>query len=221
MSMLRSEAKTLILSWLDDVNGGYFDSTTVNNWINLAQRHVQGELLGAGQNWYEKKVETSTVSGQADYVLPNYCRIVHRVELVLSGTGVNEDRRKLQELTINQQDMVSIASGKPTHYVIQKDRITLSPTVDQSNLTLRLYYSPLTTDLTSDSDSLDIPTEFSEYVCIIAAMNGFIKDDRNPANLLAKKQDYLDMLKRMAEDRTQDQARQVIMTTDYDSGGFI
>lgn len=219
--MTRSEIRTLILGWVDDPSGGYFDSTTVNTWINLAQRHVQGELLQAGQNWYEKPVETLTVSGQADYVMPSDLRIIHRVEYVLSGTGTTEDRRAIKELTINQQDAVSIALGSPTNYVLKKNRITLSPTPDTSNKVLRIYYSPMATDMSSDSDSPDVPTEFHEYVAIVAAFNAYIKDDRVPNNILVKKQEYLDMLKRMADDRTQDGPRQVVVVTDYDSQGFI
>lgn len=219
--MTRAEIKTYILGILDDPNGGYFTDSLLNTWINLAQRHVQGALLQAGQNWYEKPVETLTVSGQADYVLPTDTRVIHRVEYVLSGTGVDEDRRKLVELTINQQDAVSIALGAPTNYVIKKNRLTLSPTPDTSNKTLRIYYSPMTTDLTGDSDEPDVPEEFHEYVAIVAAFNGYIKDDRTANNLLIKKQEYLDMLKQMADDRTQDAPRAVVLTTDYSSEGFI
>ena len=216
--MTRLEIRTLILSWLDDINGTYFTSDQVNTWINLAQREVQKQLLQAGENWYMKPVETTTVASQADYVLPNDFIYLHRLEVVLSGSGPTENRQPVQSISTNEQDLLSIVLGTPTNFYIKKDRMTLLPTPSQA-WTLRLYYSPRVADLGSDSDSPDVPEQFMEYVAIIAAYNGFIKDDRAPDNLLIKKNEYIELLKQMAKDRTQDVPRQVVMVTDYDCGG--
>src|SRR4051812_22648575 len=137
--MTRAEISTLMMSWLDDTQQAYFTPAQVNVWINLAQREVQKLLLLAGENYYEKPVETLTVMNQADYVLPVDFIVEHRLEIVLSGTGVNENRLKLEAITTNEQDMISIAAGTPTNYYIKKDRVTLSPTPQQA-WTLRLYY---------------------------------------------------------------------------------
>lgn len=217
--MTRSDIRTLILQWLDDVQGAYFDSTTLNTWINLAQREVQKLLLQAGVNYYMTPVQTSTVSGQADYVLPSDFITLHRLEIVISGTGVNENRQPLGPITTNQQDLVLITSGIPTNYYIKKDRVTVSPTPDNT-YTLRLYYSPRVADLAGDSSTPDVPEQFMEYVAILAAYNGFIKDDRAPENIVAKKAKYEELLKQMASERTQDISRQVVVTRDYDSGYY-
>lgn len=217
--MIRSQLRTLILSWLDDPSGGYFDSTTLNTWLNLGQRQVQMKLLQAGQNWYMKPVETLTVSGQADYVLPSDFMVEHRLEYIVTGTGASEQRQPIGELTTNQQDLVAISLGTPTNYYIKKNRVTLSPTPDTSNKVIRLYYSPLVADMTADSDTPDVPEQFMEFVAILGAYDGFIKDDRAPQNLLVKKEKYEQLLDQMASDRTQDQSRQVVMVQDYDGGG--
>lgn len=215
--MTRSEIRTLMLSWLDDAQSGYFDATTCNTWINLAQREVQKRLLQAGNNFYLTPVFTSTVASQSDYVLPSDFVILHRLELVVSGTGVSENRTALLPITTNQQDLISIALGIPTNYYMKKDRVTLSPTPDQV-YTLRLYYSPRVADLSSDSDVPDVPEQFMELVPILAAYNGFIKDDRVPANLVEKRNQYEKLFDRMAAERNQDVSRQVVVTQDYDSG---
>lgn len=217
--MTRGEIRTLVLSWLDDPDAGYFTATQVNTWINLAHRQVQLQLLQAGQNWYMLPVESTTVNGQSDYLLPSDFIIEHRLELVLSGTGSNENRMALEEITTNQQDLIAIGLGTPTSYYIKKDRVTLSPTPNLAWL-LRLYYSPMVQDLTSDSNVPDVPEEFMEYVALLTAFNGFIKDDRVPSNLQSKKLEYEQLLKQMATDRTQDKSRQVVETTRYDWGAF-
>lgn len=217
--MTRSEIRTLILTWLDDAQSGYFDATTLNLWINLAQREVQKLLLQAGTNFYMEPVQTLTVSDQADYVLPDDFITLHRLEVVITGTGVNENRQPLGPITTNQQDLVQITSGIPTNYYIKKDRVTVSPTPDNEYV-LRLYYSPRVEDLTGDSDTPDVPEQYMEYVAILAAYNGFIKDDRAPENIVAKKAKYEEMLKLMASERTQDVSRQVVQTMSYDSGYY-
>lgn len=218
--MTRSEIRTLVLSWLDDTNGGYFTSSQVNTWINLAQREVQLKLLEAGENFYMKPVETTTVSGQADYVFPSDFITLHRLELVISGTGVNENRQPLSPITTNQQDLVAITSGIPSNYYIKKDRVTISPTPNAA-YTMRLYYSPKVVDLTSDTDTPDVPEQYMEYVALIAAFNGYIKDDRMAQNLMAKKEKFEKAIERIAEERTQDIARQVVMLNDYEPGYFF
>ena len=218
--MTRAELRTLMLSWLDDPDSGYFTAAQCNVWLNLAQRQVQMLLLQAGQNFYMKPVITTLVSGQADYVLPSDFVVEHRLEVVISGSGTSENRQPIIPITTNQQDLVSIASGTPTNYYIKKDRVTLSPTPNAA-LTLRLYYSPMVTDMTADADSPDVPEQFMEFVAILAAYDGFIKDDRAPQNLVLKKEKYETLLKQMSNDRTQDQSRQVIDVNGFHGYGAL
>jgi hypothetical protein len=210
--------KTLVWGWLDDPNGTYFTTTILDTWINLAQREVQKKLLNVGQNWYVKPVTTVTVANQQDYVLPTDFVSEHRLELITSGTGVNENPQPIKPITTNQKDLYAIGTGTPTVYSIKKDRVSLYPIPSQV-WTMRLFYSPIVTDLSSDSDTPDVPLQFQEYVAIIAAFNGFIKDDRAPQNLLTKAQEYENMLKKIAQERRQDQSRQVVDRGNYDSFG--
>jgi hypothetical protein len=211
---------TLMASWLDDPNQTYFTTANCITWLNLAQRHVQHELLQAGANWYLKPVETTMVVGQAEYVLPTDFIQEHRLEVVLSDYGTpNENCQAVTPITLNQQDMVSRRLGNPTNYYLKKDRMVLSPT-PQSALTLRLYYSPRVTDVSAASDALDVPEQFAEYVCLTAAFDGFIKDDRAPDNLVLKKNRYEEMIKKMAVDRVKDIPRQVVNVMDFDNYNF-
>jgi hypothetical protein len=218
--LTRAQISSLVLSWLDDVQQGYFDATSVNTWINLSQRQVQMELLQAGQNWYEQRVTTSTVVGQQDYQLPSDFMVLHRLEIVISGTGTNENRQPLTPITINQQDMVSIPNGTPTNYIMNKDRVTIYP-APQQVYTMRMYYSYRVADLVNDSDVPDIPEQFMEYSALLAAFDGFIRDDRAPENLITKKSKYENLLQQMKNDRSQDVARQVVTVNEFDYGAWF
>jgi len=215
-----SQIQTLLSSWLDDPNQSYFLPAQTLVWINNAQRQVQLQLIQAGQNFYEKPVETTLVINQSDYMLPSDFIELHRLEVVISGTAPNENRSPITEVTTNQQDLVALSTGTPVHYLIKKDRFTLFPCPDQA-LTLRLYYSPMVTDLANSTDVPDVPEEYMEYVCLLAAFNGFIKDDRAPQNLMAKKAEYETLLKQMAVDRTTDRSRQVVEVGGYGIGDWV
>lgn len=213
--MTRADLKQLIRSWCDDLRGTYFTDDQLNLYLNMAQREVQKQLLQAGENYYMKPVETLTVMGQSDYVLPVDFFYEHRIEIVLSGTGPTENKQSLVVITTNQQDLFSVVLGTPGSYYIKKDRITLLPT-PQQQWVMRLYYSPVVVDMTDDTDTPDVPLQFQEYVAVIAAFDCFVKDDRVPNNIQMKKDAYEKLLKQAAEDRTQDMSRQVVQISDYD-----
>jgi hypothetical protein len=224
--MTLSQIQTLVCSWLDDPQQTYFTPAQTQVWINLAHRQVQMLLLQAGENYYMKPVETNCVIGQSDYILPSDFMVEHRIEIILNNTGtsasvstVNENRQALTMLTTNEQDFVTITSGPPTNYYLKKDRFTIAPTPDQTYL-LRLYYSPMVADLVNSTDIPDVPEQYQEYTAILAAFNGFIKDDRMAENLSLKMQQFETLLKQMAEDRSQDVSRKVVQVQDYDMNNW-
>lgn len=212
--MVRSELRTLVNGWLDDPDAGYFTATTVNAWLNNAQREAQKQLVQVGENYYLKRTETPTIASQADYVLPSSFYKLHRIEVIISGTGTSEDRQRLAPITLNSQNYTTNSLGTPECYVLLKDRVTLFPTPD-SVKTLRLYYSYSIADMTSDTDSPDVPVEYHEYIAIMAAFNGFIKDDRVPSQLKEKADEYKVLMKQSATDRKQDGSRRVRNTAEY------
>lgn len=211
---------TLMLSWFDDESAGYFNPADTLQWLNFAQREVQKQLIMAGENYYVLPVETLLVVNQADYVLPSDFLKEHRIEIVVSGTGINEVKQPLVMITLNEADLVSSNSGTPMNYYIKKDRFTVLPTPSTAYV-MRMYYSYKIPELTLTSNIPDIPEEFMEYVALLAAYNGFIKDDRAPENLTMKITEYKDRLKQYADDRTQDSSRHVVMTSTYDANGWF
>lgn len=211
---------SLMISWLDDDQQTYFTPANTLMWINYAIREVQKQLVMAGQNYYVKPVESILVVGQQDYILPSDFLKENRIEIVLSGTGYNEVRQPLNCITLNEQDWSSNNLGTPCQYYIKKDRFTVMPTPDTA-LVIRMYYSPKIADVTLTTDIPDIPEEYMEYVALLAAFNGFIKDDRVPDNLSMKIKEYQEGFKSMKNERTQDGSRHIVMSQDYDCNGWF
>ena len=97
------ELENLVLSWLDDPNASYYTRPQLKVWINNAQREVQRRLIKAGENYYEIPVYTFNVDNIRGYSLPSDFLKVHKLEIVLSGSGVNENTQLIVPTTLVQQ----------------------------------------------------------------------------------------------------------------------
>ncbi len=223
MAFTFADLKNLIWYWVDDVNpdgtgaGSYFTTAQVGVFLNNAQKEVQKQLVTSGELYYQKTIETVTVANQADYVLPSDFLDLYRLEYVESGTGDLESRRMLLNISLNQQFRFGNAPGSPYGYTIRGNRLTLYPTPDTSNKTLRLYYAYVAADMVNPTDVPDVPPQYQEYIAVLAALDCFVKDDRNPQNLVDKRNMYLDMMKKVEQQRADDSPRMII---DADSTGW-
>lgn len=213
--MTRSDIRTLILDWLDDPNAGYFTTTIMNMRINLAQRELQKHLISANKEYYTKCVKTNLVAGQAAYALPSDFMQVIRLEMVTSGSGDTALTRSIDPITPNQRDILLNQSGDPQFYWFDKNNIVMTPVPNVAR-EIRLTYSYMIADMTDDADEPDAPEQFHEYIAVLCARDGFLKDGRPLAPIESKMGEYKDLLKSIANQRNMDSPRMITAT----SGGF-
>lgn len=210
--MTRAELKTLMLSWLDDPQGGYFTDANLNAWINNAQKQVQRKLIQSGNLFYGIEVQTNTVVNTNEYALPDDYLRVHKMELIQSGTFPNENRIVLQPVTPMQANFYGTGTGQPGAYYLKQDSFVLLKTPAQV-WPIAMLYSYLVEDLTSDLQEPDVPTQYQEMVGVVALMDGFLKDQRNPAPMFQDKLMYYEKLMAQdAQDRNVDVPREVVVT---------
>jgi hypothetical protein len=214
-----SSLQTLTLSWLDDMNAGYFTLPQVTAWLNNAQRETQKQLIQAGENWYVQKSAASTIASQDSYSLPSDYLKCHKLEVVLSGSGVSEQRRTLTPVTLIQIDNIT-SLGIPEIYCLKKNCIIMRPIPDSAYV-LYLHYSYLVTDMANALDVPDVPEQYHEYLAVLATIDGFMKDRRDPSAFIVGKRDsYLALMKQDSKNRTVDAPRSIVMTDGEDFGGF-
>lgn len=207
----RADLRNMALYWLDDLNAGYFTITQVNTWLNNNQIEVQKLLLQAGENYYMKAVTTPLVLNQNEYILPSDYYWLHRLEVIISGTAPNEEVLMLEPITVNQQDAFQNGNGTPSAYYLKKNRLVIWQYPDNT-YTLRMLYSPRVADMAADIDEPDVPAEYQEMIAVMTALDGFLKDGRDPGVLLEKKRYYEELMKQMAQQRHVDRPRSVIIT---------
>lgn len=215
--MTLADLRNLSRFWLDDVNGGYFTDAQMLVLLNNAQREAQKLLLQAGEDFYTECVVTSTVTGQAEYALPDDYIKLFRLERLLSGTGGSAYYQRLFPITRNEQDNVSYYNnGAPFNYIINKETFTLIPTPDQA-YTLHMWYARHVDNMVADIDTPDVPTIYQEYIAILAARDGFLRDGRSMSPIESKLMYFEKMMNETSERRNEDSPRMVISA---DGGGW-
>jgi hypothetical protein len=217
--MTRGDLQNLVLYWLDDLNAGYFTPVQVNAWLNNAQIEVQKQLIQGGELWYNKCATFETIANTDCYSLPADFLKVNRLETMVQGQTVpNQVWGDILPVTLNEASNLNYGSGQPSVFTVGKDCLYLKPIPDNV-YTIRMNYSYRVTPMTDDLNVPDVPPEFQEYIAVMAAMDGFLKDERNPSNLMTKMGYYKDMMTKNEIQRQRMKPRRVTMTTD-DSGGF-
>jgi hypothetical protein len=99
----------------------------------------------------------------------------------------------------------------PTNYWFDKDSFVLAPTPNQAWV-LHMDYAYLVADMTNDLEEPDVPTQYHEYLAILAARDGFLRDGRSMDPINQKLSYFQNMLQQVSQDRNQDSPRQVVRT---------
>ena len=210
------EIKNYVGSLVDDLSFSYFTTSELTRYINQEIRETAKVLNQAGNNWYLKKDESgSTVANQQEYTPPSDCMAILRLEWVLNP-GINETSVGLTSITLNQKDVFAVYAD-PVAYFWRGPKIALVP-IPQSVRTLRYWYLYRVPEISSDSDTPDIPTEYHEYLAMRVAKKCLIKDGRDASLLLEDLRKVEDDLKAEAQQRSQDRSRQVVCTDDGSFG---
>jgi len=216
--MNQDELADLTVSYLDDLEFGYFTRPQVNMWLDNAQRKVQRILIDLKQNFYLKCVETETVANQCNLTLPQDFMMAHRVVVVISGTFPNENIGVVAPITLMQQDLMGPTPALPEAYYFKRNNLCFAPIPDQV-YSIRLTYSYEVSNMVNGSSVPDVPERYHELLAIYAALDGFIKDDRENAYLLALADKYIENMKAESQQRQEQQSRTVRTHGDFDDFG--
>lgn len=159
-----------------DTAGGAID-----RFINDAQRRV---CRGHNFTFMESEATTDTVDEQQDYSLPTATGDLRfKTEISLELIDTNSYRVPLKRVFKQDAEKKrayrdSTEIGTPKHYSIQRGQIYLYPAPDHTNnsdaaWTLNLEYYGFLDDLTADSDTNDLISNYPEVVEAVAVSMAF------------------------------------------------
>jgi len=209
--MNRLELKNLTASYLDDLQMTYFTPAQMNVWLNNAQRKVQRTLINLKQNFYLKCVQTTTTAQECSLALPSDFMMIHKLECITGGVFPNEAKFSMEPITLMQADLLQSTPSTPQAYFFKKNNMALVPIPDRP-YTIRMTYSYEVSDMLTDTDVPDVPERYHELLSVLAALDGFLKDDRDNAYLISLRDTYLADMKAEANNRQEQRPREVVIT---------
>ena len=208
--MTLGEIKTYVAGLVDDPQMTYFGTTLLTTFANHAQGEVQKLLIQAGQNYYITGHTFASVAYQQGYSLPANFLKLNRLEYI-TGTAPNDSVYPIGSITMNQQDNFQRYANYPAAFYFSQYQVQLVPIPD-SVQSFRMQYTYRVADMTSDSDTPNIPIQYQTYLAYLMAIQCFIKDSRDPGTLLSYTSKIEEEIKRDAVERAQDRAPSVVQT---------
>lgn len=216
--MTVGEMKAYIASEVDDLQMSYFTAAELLRFINQAAAECQ-KLLNRSAMYYNTKIDisVSTVVNQQLYAIPTDCMEINRIELVMNP-GVNEQAYPVKSISLNEKDAFP-RYGQPFCWYWASTQIALAP-IPQNVWVIRYYYTYRIPAVAGDSDTVDVPIDYHEYICNLAIKKCFLKDGRNADLVIQELKDVENRLEAQAQSRTQDRARSVIVVDGDDYGSW-
>lgn len=209
------QLQDLTLVWLDDLDAGYFTRPQIKRWLNNALHECQKQLIQAESSWYMRCVQTNTIANKDSYALPSDFLKLNRLEIYTQGSGTlpSDLSTLITPVTPVEAMSAPLGPGLSTIYYLKKDCIVLRPYPDRA-YPLKLTYSYAASEMTNDNETPDVPIQFQEYLSILAARDGFLRDQRDFSGFANKIAYYETLMRQDANQRNIDAPRTIVRTED-------
>lgn len=210
MSITLAQLKSQSRDRADMTNSQFVSDSELVNYINGSIAELHDLLIAAYDNdYYITEYTFNTVSGTDSYALPND---FYKLRGIDSKIGTDQ-WFTLQPFNFNERnsknDLVAyLAYGNNFRYRIIGSEVVFSP-VPQGIYNIKLWYIPVATKLTSDSDTLNDINQFSEYVIVDAAIKMANKEEADVSVLAAQKAELKRRIEVMAQNRNADKSESI------------
>jgi len=178
--------------------------TELNHYINNSLGELYDLLIKSyGNDYFVDGYEFSTIAGQEQYVLPDSFYKLSGVDINIGSDVYTMDKFNFAERNVFKgSSIVTRAGGPYTQYRLVGNNIMLLPIPD-SAYTVKLWYAPVLTKLTLDTDSVEnqVIESWLEYVIIDTAIKVLIKVGGDISSLGALKMAVIERISNMAENR--------------------
>lgn len=206
--MVLWELRDLARELTDTQDDPYISDSHLNKFINIGYKHVYNRVVEASEDFSLTSTTFSTSVNTSVYALPSDMKQIRRIERAEGSTRIN--------IEIIPADLNDIRdSSYPTRYIIQGNNIQLTPT-PQGGETIRIYYVPTVTELSSSTDTPIIPSDHHEIVSYYAAMQIKVKEESDPMILKSVYNEMLDQLINSVETRQTQRSRQIRYLETYE-----
>lgn len=202
MSITLAELRTQARQIADMENNNFIGDPELNNYINFAIAELHDLLIHTGADYFLNSVTGTTIVDQTDYALPTDFYKLKGVDAKLNGS----DWINIRPFNFNERNRFedfgswTLMGISNVRYRIMGANVKFNPTPD-GNIEYRIWYIPVATKLSSDTDILDDVNQYSDYVIISAAMKMLQKEESDVSMLAAEKERLTQRVEQDAKDR--------------------
>lgn len=203
--MTLAEIRTAARQRADMTQSQFVTDSEFDSYINSSLAELYDVLVQKyGDDYFVATSNITTVQAQDLYALPaNFYKLL-AVDLQLSGQP--DGYISLRPFTFAERNRYATANAQTwigvtnLRYRLNGNNLWLTPS-PQSGQTLRIWYVPRVTPLTTDTDVADGISGWLEYVVVDAAIKAMQKEESDVSVLLAQKAALIKRIESAAENR--------------------
>ena len=205
-TMTLLQLRTAVRERADMVNSGFISDSELTSYINQSAYELYDILIEKyGDDYFVKlPVPTSTTDGTSTtFALPDDFYKLLGVDLAVSMPDWWVTLKPFEMAERNRfalRNFQSFYGLSNLRYKLAGDSIWFSP-MPAAGQIFRLWYVPRWTELSSDSDTLDGISGWTEYVVVDAAIKCLQKEESDVSVLLLQKKGLLDRIEIAAGNR--------------------
>lgn len=155
-----AEMRTDVRNQGDYANSNVFTDAILTEFINKGIAEVYELLVDASESYYLTNTTVTTTASQAYVAAPTDLYTLKAVDVL-----VGSDYVPLQKFDLDERGQNKYVRYQGRYvYRLQGSNIYLEPTPTTSSDTLRIWYIPHATKLSSDSDTFDGINGFEDLV---------------------------------------------------------
>jgi len=199
--------RTRVRERADMVDSDFISDTELLTYINESYAELYDILVATYEDYYTEETSLSLSDGSGTISLPADFYKLRGLDKDVGGQWT-----AVYKFNFNDRNARPTGARNPqlreTYYRIVRQDLKLAPeaTADGS---YRLWYIPEFTALVAESDTVDVPAGFDEYIVIDAAIKCLVKEESSTAALDNAKAAMMKRIENMAANRDADQAESI------------
>ena len=199
MSSTLATLRTRVRQRADMVDSDFISDSELLTYINESYAELYDLLVATYEDYYTEETSLSLSDGSGTIPLPADFYKLRALDKDLGGQWVT-----VYKFDFNARNAQPTGIREPylrdTYYRIVRQDLKLAPeaTADGS---YRLWYIPEFTALSAESDTVDVPAGFDEYIVIDAAIKCLVKEESSTTALDNAKAAMMKRIENMAANR--------------------
>lgn len=208
MSVTLSDMRTRVRRRADKVNSPHIKDAELTTWIGDSYAELYDLLVGAFEDYNLADPYSFTISSGDTADLPSDFYKLRGVDLDNGGSWVGLEPFQFRDR--------NSTGGLPTDvgYRLRGSKIWITPS-DQAAGSYRLWYIPVATIPTADSDTMDGVNGWELYIELDAAIKCLQKEESETGTLFALKQEQKERIIQMSRNRDAGSPSAVVDVQDY------